>query len=727
MINGKEITSIIILCILLTLPLGKLIYENKDKTLGSDVVSFFISTNYIQKDAIKKGEIPLWNPYLFCGVPFIANPQTNFFYLSTLLIALAPNIWFGIRVSIFIHALIAGILMYILCRTLKYNHIISLICGLIFVLNGSYISRIAAGHITFVYGMTWIPLLYLGYIKKNGILCGLSLSLMFLSGGLIICIYSMLILIINTVILIISKRDFNFEFLSICLVIFLGLSSVKLIPFLESINYITRKNFLNYTESSKIHIHNIRELFIVLFSKKSETIKNVSGPFVYEHLYYINFLVAIFSLFGIKKKKEFLILCIICVLISFANSFPVDINFLIYHIPLFNTLQIPIRWLIFFDFFLILLFGEGLYKFKNLAPLVLLFLYITQIDLPYRYINMQKFDNTHIAAKFLSYPIELNKNQTAIVTIKNIGNIVWRNKSTSLFINYLNKEMVIPLNNVEPDDIIKVQYKINCDHCQVKYNIIYNKTFLMHSHLRLTNVSTKIKNLKLSNKSIILSKNILDYIEPSKNYRIFYYPRSLISNYEIVSKKYLSATGIDPVEQLTTYVNYLSSIHYNPYKFEWEIKLENSSETMRRLGVKYLILSGEEINNKLKKEYKFISTNAGIILENKQFKGIVETNNPYTKALIKSYSYNRYIIQIINATNESFLKINMIYYPGWSYIINNKKYTLNKNMTIQLEEGNYNLQLIFDPISFKLGVIITLITIFYIVLRFVWLRRSMIA
>ena len=44
--------------------------------------------------SLRRGEIPLWEPYTYCGVPIFANIQAAIFYPPVLLATAASN-WFG--------------------------------------------------------------------------------------------------------------------------------------------------------------------------------------------------------------------------------------------------------------------------------------------------------------------------------------------------------------------------------------------------------------------------------------------------------------------------------------------------------------------------------------------------------------------------------------------------------------------------------------------------------
>ncbi|RLC79653.1 MAG: hypothetical protein DRJ03_23095, partial [Chloroflexi bacterium] len=47
---------------------------------GGDIFTYFYPYWAEATRAIRAARLPLWNPYLFMGVPFLANSQVGFFY-----------------------------------------------------------------------------------------------------------------------------------------------------------------------------------------------------------------------------------------------------------------------------------------------------------------------------------------------------------------------------------------------------------------------------------------------------------------------------------------------------------------------------------------------------------------------------------------------------------------------------------------------------------------------
>ncbi|MCU0522018.1 MAG: hypothetical protein MUF84_15170 [Anaerolineae bacterium] len=58
---------------------------------GNDLASMFRIWLDFAKSALRAGELPLWNPYLFSGTSFVSDPQPSIFYPPTWLALALPT------------------------------------------------------------------------------------------------------------------------------------------------------------------------------------------------------------------------------------------------------------------------------------------------------------------------------------------------------------------------------------------------------------------------------------------------------------------------------------------------------------------------------------------------------------------------------------------------------------------------------------------------------------
>jgi uncharacterized membrane protein YfhO len=82
----------------------------------------------------------------------------------------------------------------------------------------------------------------------------------------------------------------------------------------------------------------------------------------------------------------------------------------------------------------------------------------------------------------------------------------------------------------------------------------------------------------------------------------------------------------------------------------------------------------------------------------------------------------------VRATENALLVLSDTYYPGWKAFANGKEtkiYKANYNFrAIPLKAGEYEIQFIYDPISFKIGALVSLLTLIGIAVCLVKTRSS---
>jgi O-antigen/teichoic acid export membrane protein len=136
------------------------VLQDRVETVQNSLVLDLLLENYVWKqfivDTLRAGNLPLWDPHLFAGHPFLANGQHSALYPLTWIFFMMPaHRAFG--VFIVLQLGLAGLWMYVLARVLRAGRTGSLIAGLVFQLSGFMV--ISAVHPMIVAGASWLPLL----------------------------------------------------------------------------------------------------------------------------------------------------------------------------------------------------------------------------------------------------------------------------------------------------------------------------------------------------------------------------------------------------------------------------------------------------------------------------------------------------------------------------------------------------------------------------------------
>ncbi len=124
------------------------------------LVADLILQNYPWKrfltTALQTRELPLWDPYIFAGHPFLANGQHSALYPLTWIFFLLPlPRAFGVFIALQLG--LAGISMYILARTIGANRLGAFLAGATFELSGFLVASVV--HPMIIAAASWLPLL----------------------------------------------------------------------------------------------------------------------------------------------------------------------------------------------------------------------------------------------------------------------------------------------------------------------------------------------------------------------------------------------------------------------------------------------------------------------------------------------------------------------------------------------------------------------------------------
>jgi hypothetical protein len=122
-----------------------------------DFSMFYYGDKKLFVDALQQGHFLLWNPYKYCGVPYMANIVMASFNPLNLLFLVLP-FHLGLKMFLMAHVYLAGASMYWLLRLWKLEKIAALVGGIGFMFGGTYISNIS--NLPYLTSFTWIPTVF---------------------------------------------------------------------------------------------------------------------------------------------------------------------------------------------------------------------------------------------------------------------------------------------------------------------------------------------------------------------------------------------------------------------------------------------------------------------------------------------------------------------------------------------------------------------------------------
>ena len=98
---------------------------------------------------IAKGHLPLWDPHIYSGSPFLASYQSALYYPLNLPYLFLP-LSDALNIEIVLHVYLMGALMYAWSRNRGLSAIAALFVAMVVQFSGPYFLRVLAGHVSYL-------------------------------------------------------------------------------------------------------------------------------------------------------------------------------------------------------------------------------------------------------------------------------------------------------------------------------------------------------------------------------------------------------------------------------------------------------------------------------------------------------------------------------------------------------------------------------------------------
>ena len=186
-LRWKPILCSVIILILPLLFFHQLAFSGKILARG-DTYQYFYPYWDARNQAFRAGELPLWTPDLFMGVPLLANPQLGAYYPPNWLTTpfRAPT---AITISILLHtALAAAGTCYLYRQVVSKRWLPGLVAGILYAFGGFIGNHVE--QINQLQGLAWMPILFALYHRllngegrwRAGLLLAMAWALQIFSG-----------------------------------------------------------------------------------------------------------------------------------------------------------------------------------------------------------------------------------------------------------------------------------------------------------------------------------------------------------------------------------------------------------------------------------------------------------------------------------------------------------------------------------------------------------------
>lgn len=341
-----------------------------------DVLLYFYPLWDYRAEALRSGRIPLWNPYLFMGVPFLANSQAGVLYPFNWPLAGLPSP-VAFKIAAVAHIILAGAGAILFARrALGVRPTSAWLAGLLFALGGYLTAQVE--HINQLQGLAWLPFAFTLIAVYPGTLWGMIglavvLALQLLAGHTQSVFITLVGLVFYSVWRFAPTKREGFRASSLLhpginlvagAVGAAGLAAAQVIPTLELSRLSQRGGGLPFHEAISFSLSPLL-LGRALLPGYGETIFT-------EYVGYLGVSGLLLALIGTWARRRERPVAALAALGTFGLLLALGMYNPLYwlcvqFVPGFNLFRVPARWLVLFAFATAMLAGIGLDTVRRTA------------------------------------------------------------------------------------------------------------------------------------------------------------------------------------------------------------------------------------------------------------------------------------------------------------------------------------------------------------------------
>ena len=736
-----------------------------------DLSRYFYPLRYLMAEQVRVGVMPLWNPFLYCGYPFLATLQIGFFYPLTIIYYFL-SFDFAFNLYIIVHYYLAALFFYSMMRHFKASSAAAFISSVVFAFSGYLLS--VSNMNTTLCAVVWLPLVIMFYDKLINrfslmrlFLFSLFLVFTFLGGEPTVVYFSLLILFAyglhkgESA----SQRLLYVCFLVLGVVVFLLIAAVQLLPFLEFARFSDRAVLTGY-ELISFRSFPIRETLTFLFPYFYGTVlragsyttqilgKQIQDWVISPYVGVIPLFFVFYSIYKPNRRTIFWALIgLLGLFLAYGRYTPIHYLFYVFF-PGVSYIRFPVKYIFITVFSISLLAGFGFdtfFKdFKKNSYKIIITIFVLSFCFSFLRILLSLFKSN----LFRVMVLRIGKNANEII-LEGLWKTIDINLYSFLYISiilfvfgfalYLFRNSLIKKNvlffiiiSVAVFDLAATNISINtASNRKVFEETPPNMAFLLKDKDLFRYASTK--SLEEHNKRVYgidFDRSLFESVDKfSANrplvYKLFNYDgynsmifesheklNQIYSRLELNERlKILGALNVKYVASIMRLPSsYLRLVKHSDNYFYGEIFIYENKYWLPRayLVSSYRIAQDSKAYVKILKDRTF-NPRQEVILEEGLPSDFINSRFDFRgQANIVTYDYNGPKIKT-NANRASILFLSDSYYPGWKAYVDGKETTILKAnyrfRAVLVPAGNHEVSFSYEPFWFKVGMVITISTL----------------
>jgi hypothetical protein len=151
-----------------------------------DMLFYFMPFRVLTSEVIRQGIVPLWNPYIYCGNPLLADMQSAVLYPLNIFFYIFPFA-LAAKIMTFIAYFIAAVFMYNFSRIKRLSREAAFLSASLYAFSFYFVER--APEFADLHVMVWLPAILYFTVKRartgkifDLVFTGIALSMSFLGG-----------------------------------------------------------------------------------------------------------------------------------------------------------------------------------------------------------------------------------------------------------------------------------------------------------------------------------------------------------------------------------------------------------------------------------------------------------------------------------------------------------------------------------------------------------------
>lgn len=700
---------------------------------------------------LKQGIIPFWNPHIYCGMPFLALIQLAIFYPLSIIFYLFPFM-FSLKLFIITHYFLGGVFIYLLMRHWEVDISSALISSISYTFSGYMLSCLDL--INTLISAIWLPLIFLLYskaVKRRSFLftifTGIVLGVQLLGGDPVVFYITLMVLFLFTCLHFSFKGFFRYL---LAIIISIGLTLFQTLPFFELNLLSVRTKGVSFEEATSWSLskYELLNLICPFFTNANNLLQQQFFESLAPGI--LPLFLTFIAIFFIPLKNRKLIIFLTVVLLCFL-TLSLGKNLWVYkffyeHLPLFNMFRYPVKFFCLVNFSISILAGFGFKYLLDNPRLKRYFLLIALSLMLVCIFCMFSGEEKFFLFKIVDKPLHnyIYSPLIGIFLLVGISFLIYvHNKRIKAQTFSFAITALVFLN------LIIFGSEVNPVISQNLYRSIPITAQFINSENNfsrfLVNATTEKRYRSIVIKPFVATfRDLQSVLAP--NTALYYFLFDAYG-YEAIPVRdyerfiyYVKNEDLSKTLKLMAMINVRYIISEEPIlvkglklklKFKDGERIIRIYELLNVLPRAYLVSKVRVVNDrknvfKALRSFSFNPRKEVILEEEVLLKNKAQStkNKDYIKII--DYQPNKITLDVFSPC-DSILFLSETYYPGWKAYLDGKETKIYRAnyifRAIKFPAGSHKVEFIYFPLTFKVGVLGSLVSLIFLVVSLVMTKK----